>query len=118
MSFSSQEAPDLPSYLHEGKVGRVPHGEVSLSRKRILGCFRRGFQDGRFNGWRGSWELPSVPASVGYHSEMSAQVYLLHTYTVGFFMGSTESCPDPRTPDPSAAAYHASIAEVSRVLSL
>ena len=118
-----QAPPDVPNYLHEQKVGRVAYHKVNFSHKRIKTPFLKGYDDGRFNGWPAKWSLPACPASTCFHPKEAGQPYLLHLYTVGFFMGAAGSAPrlppsDPRystlpkPPDPSDARYHSSIAQV------
>ena len=113
LHYIFQELPDLPVYLHEGKVGRTAHSEVPLGHKKVVGVFRKGCYDGRFNGWPDSWSLPSAPASVCYHQSKQAQNYLLHLYTVGYFMGAAESSFEAEVPDPADPGFHSALAEVS-----
>ena len=83
------------------------------SLKRVKGVFSKGYKDGAFNSWPGKWTCPAVPAEYCYHDDREAQLFSIHLYTVGFFMGAAEASTGPKVPGPSDASYHQKIAQAS-----
>ena len=83
------------------------------SLKRIRGTFSRGFKDGAFNGWPGKWSCPAVPSDYCYQDDREAQLFAIHIYTVGFFMGAAEASTGPKVPGQDDAGYHQRIAQAS-----
>ena len=83
------------------------------SLKKIKGAFSKGYRDGAFNGWPGKWSSPAVPAEYCYQEEREAQLFAIHIYSTGFFMGAAEASSGPKVPGPNDASYHQKIAQAS-----
>lgn len=103
----------MPSYLTETGIGRTQYRRANYSSKKMRGAFGRGFSDGVFNGWPGKWTTPAAPANLCYSEHPESQLFSLFTYTVGFYMGATESSRGPDVPEPTDAVMHQKIAQAS-----
>ena len=102
----------MPVYLRPAGVARTQFKSSGFTQKRVDGLFKKGYQDGVFNGWPGEWSLPAAPAVLCYYEALQDQEYALLAYTVGFYMGSVDSTPGPGVPDPCDAGIHGRICQV------
>ena len=100
-------------------MARTRFSSSGFTQKRLEGLFKKGYQDGAFNGWPGKWNLPAAPAAVCYFDGVDDQCYALMVYTVAFFMGAVDTEPrSPKVPGSLDVSYHNGIARVSEILLL
>lgn len=90
-----------------------------LSPKRVKTAFKYGWRDGRYHGYTGQVEAPTLSMVVLWDEDTTKRLYLSHAYSVGFFLGQIQDLPPvafqtPGGPDgPDDAAMHDRIALVS-----
>ena len=115
-----QSPPNIPQYMK--RIQRVYRGVLSadelLVDKTVRECLRKGFYDGRYQGYvqgRSPFHAPMVPISSLWYDDPRARDFSVHHYRLGFWYGQLRTLPAGHMPPASDTdlAPHQEIARVS-----